>query len=60
MCSRFIKSVTGTILPSVFPPLIHSGAVELRLAESHVDVIVDTTEPLRQIMAAPRVRLIGF
>ena len=53
-------SVTGTIFPSIFPPLVHTGAVELRLAQPDVDVIMDTTEPLRKSMAAPGVWLIGF
>lgn len=56
----FTASVAGAILPSISPPLVHTGTVELRLAQSHIDVIMDTAEPLRQGMAAPRVRLIGF
>lgn len=61
MCAPLCTSlVTGAIFPSILPPLIHTGAVELNLAQPDIDVIVDTTEPLRKSMAAPGVRLIGF
>ena len=53
-------SVTGAIFPSIFPPLIHTGAVELRLSQTDVDAIVNITEPLRESVATLGVRLIGF
>lgn len=55
-----LSSVTGAIFPAIPPPLIHTGAVKLGLAQPDVDVIVDTTEPLRKSVAAPGVWLIGF
>lgn len=57
---RHHDSVTGTIFPSIFPPLIHTGAVELRLAQLCIDVIMETTEPLGESVAAAGVRSIGF
>lgn len=60
LASRRTSLVTGAVFPSVLPPLIHAGAVELRLAQPDIDVVVDTTEPLRKSMATPGVRLIGF
>lgn len=55
-----ISLVTGPIFPSIPPPLIHTGAVELGLSQPDIDVIMDTTEPLREGMAVPGVWLIGF
>lgn len=52
--------VTGAIFPAILPPLVHAGAVELGLPQPDVDVIMDTTEPLREGMAATGVWLIGF
>lgn len=61
MCAPVcISLVTGPIFPSIPPPLIHTGAVELGLSQPDIDVIMDTTEPLRQRVAAPGVWLIGF
>lgn len=53
-------SVTGTVFPAVPPPLVHTRAVELGLPQPHVDVVMDTAEPLREGMAAPGVWLIAF
>lgn len=53
-------SVAGTIFPSVFPPLVDAGAVELGLSQPDVDAVVDVTEPLRERVATPGVRLVGF
>lgn len=55
-----LSLVTGAIFPAIPPPLIHARAVELGLPQPDVDVIMDTTEPLREGMAAPGVWLIGF
>lgn len=54
------RSITGTIFPSISPPLIHSGAVEFRLAETHVDAVMKATEPLRESVAAAGVWLTVF
>lgn len=53
-------SVTRTIFPSIFPPLVHKRAVKLWLSQSDVDVVVKTTEPLRKSVAAAGLRLIGL
>lgn len=57
---RHNPSITGTIFPSIFPPLIHTGAVKLGLPQSDVDVIVEMTKPLGESMATPSVWLIVF
>lgn len=53
-------SITGAVFPSVLPPLVHTGAVKLRLAQPDVDVIVNAAEPLRKGMSTPGVWLISF
>lgn len=53
-------SVTGAIFPSILPPLIHTGAVKLRLAQAHVDLIMDPAEPLGESVATLGIRLVGF
>lgn len=55
-----LSSVTGAVSPAVPPPLVHARAVELGLPQPDVDVIMDTTEPLGEGMAALGVWLIGF
>ena len=38
--------VTGAIFPAIAPALIHQGAVEVRLAQLAVHLVVQTAEPL--------------
>ena len=53
------QSIARTILPAVSPTLVHAGTVKLGLAQPDIDIIMETTEPLREGLATTCIRLIG-
>lgn len=58
LCWRFL--VTRSIFPAISPSLIHLAAVKLWLAQSDVDVIMEATHPLWEVVPAASVWLICF
>lgn len=52
--------VTGAVLPAISPSLVHKRAVELRLPQADVDLIMQTAEPLGERVAAARIRVVGL